>query len=160
MDILVTFRPARLEDKESLLNLFPELADFDLPVRRVDKHLWQGDAKMFCSVLEEQSMVTFVDVALDSTDTPIGVIMVTMREELLSHAPSAHLETIIVAPHARGQGLGRQLLERAEQRAFSFGAKSLTLHVFAKNVRARSLYANHGYDEEIIRCIKWLSTEG
>ena len=84
--------------------------------------------------------------------------MVTLREELLSHAPSAHLETIIVAPQARGKGLGSRLLERAEQRAIALGAKSLTLHVFSNNIRARSLYKKHGYDEELLRCIKWFDS--
>ena len=158
MDITVTYRPARLEDKEELLSLFPELADFDLPIQRVAKHLWSGDAQMLCTVLEEKSVVTFADVAVETNGEILGVIMVTLREELLSHAPSAHLETIIVAPRARGNGLASRLLERAEQRAFELGAQSLTLHVFANNVRARSLYRKHGYEEELLRCIKWFDS--
>jgi len=88
-----------------------------------------------------------------------GVIMVTIREELLSHRPSAHLETIIVSPAARGQGLGRRLLQRAERRAAELGAQSLSLHVFSANRRARSLYRSHGFDEELLRCIKWFDAD-
>ena len=73
--------------------------------------------------------------------------MVTLREELLSHAPSAHLETIVVAPAARGRGIGRSLLARAEDRAQQLGAQSLTLHVFSNNHRARRLYQRGGYEE-------------
>lgn len=156
MDIMAQYRPARLEEKEEILSLFPELADFELPTQRIARHLWSGDAEMLCTVLEEKSTVTFADVAVDSGGRIIGVIMVTLREELLSHAPSAHLETIIVAPQARGRGLGSRLLERAEQRVIELGAQSLTLHVFANNLRARALYKKHGYEEELFRCIKWL----
>ncbi|MAA79073.1 MAG: hypothetical protein CL916_07405 [Deltaproteobacteria bacterium] len=158
MNILITYRPVRIEDKEEVLSLFPELADFELPVQRVAKHLWSGDAEMLCTVLEQKSTVTFADVAVDRHGSILGVIMVTLREELLSHTPSAHLETIIVAPKARGNGLGTLLLERAEQRAFELGAKSLTLHVFFNNIRARSLYKKHGYEEELFRCIKWFDS--
>ena len=156
MNIVAHYRPAQWEEKEEILSLFPELADFELPTQRIARHLWSGDADMLCSVLEEKSTVTFADVAVDPGGRIIGVIMVTLREELLSHAPSAHLETIIVAPHVRGHGLGSRLLDRAEQRAFELGAESLTLHVFANNFRARALYKKHGYEEELYRCIKWL----
>lgn len=155
MKFLVTYRPAKPEDKEEILALFPELADFDIPIQRIAKHLWMGDADLLCSILEKKSAVTFADVAVHEEGTIMGVIMVTLREELLSHDPSAHLETIIVAPEARGHGLGSCLLERAEQRVMELGAKSLTLHVFSNNVRARTLYKKHGYEEELLRCIKW-----
>jgi ribosomal protein S18 acetylase RimI-like enzyme len=36
------------------------------------------------------------------------------------------------------------------------GASSLTLHVFSRNARARALYASEGFDEELVRAIKWL----
>jgi len=82
--------------------------------------------------------------------------MVSLREELLSHEPSAHLEAIVVDPRARGTGLGKRLMEHCEQRVRDLGAQSLTLHVFARNERARALYAIQEFDEELIRAIKWL----
>ena len=82
--------------------------------------------------------------------------MVSLREELLSHAPSAHLEAIVVSPNARGRGLGKRLMHHCEQRVRAMGARSLTLHVFANNERARALYALGTFDEELIRAIKWL----
>ena len=150
------YRPATAEDYDDLLLLLPELADFEVPIRRVASDLWEGDARLLKSVLEQKTSVTFADVAVDKYDKIQGVIMVTIREEFLSHQPSAHLETIIVAPAARGQGLGRRLLERAEARAAELGAQSLSLHVFSNNLRARSLYKSHGFEEELLRCIKWL----
>ena len=82
--------------------------------------------------------------------------MVRLRKELLSHAPSAHLEAIVVSPNARGRGLGKRLMHHCEQRVRAMGALSLTLHVFANNERARALYASETFDEELIRAIKWL----
>ena len=93
---------------------------------------------------------------MNDDDEPQGLIIVTLRQELLSRAPSAHLEAIVVAPGARGMGLGRRLLTHAESRARAAGAASMSLHVFANNVRARALYDADGYDSELIRAIKWL----
>ena len=156
MEHNICYRSAQQSDLDSILQLLPHLSDFELPLRRVARHLWEGDAALLTSVLEQRSAVTFADVAVDSVGRIQGVIMVTLREELLSHAPSAHLETIVVAPAARGRGIGRSLLARAEYRAQELGAQSLTLHVFSNNRRARRLYQRGGYEEELLRCIKWL----
>ena len=155
MNYINTYRPAEPDDYDALLKLLPQLADFDIPVRRFTNDLWEGDAELLKSVLDKETQVTFADVAVDSGNQIAGLILVTMRDEILSHEPSAHLEAIVVSPSARGQGLGRRLLQRAEDRVKELGAKTLTLHVFANNQRARSLYRSHGFDEEMLRCIKW-----
>ena len=156
MEHIDHYRAASPNDYGALLKLLPQLADFEIPIRRVAKDLWEGDAALLKEVLEKKSRVTFADVAVDSNDQIQGVILVTMREEILSHEPSAHLEAIVVTPDARGQGLGRRLLKRTEKRVRELGAISLTLHVFSNNSRARSLYRSYGFDEEMLRCIKWL----
>ena len=155
MNYINTYRPAEPDDYDALLKLLPQLADFDIPVRRFTNDLWEGDAELLKSVLDKETQVTFADVAVDSGNQIAGLILVTMRDEILSHEPSAHLEAIVVSPSARRQGLGRRLLQRAEDRVKELGAKTLTLHVFANNQRARSLYRSHGFDEEMLRCIKW-----
>ena len=155
MNYINTYRPAEPNDYDALLKLLPQLADFDIPVRRFANNLWEGDAQLLKSVLDKETQVTFADVAVDSGNQIAGLILVTMRDEILSHEPSAHLEAIVISPSARGQGLGRRLLQRAEDRVKELGAKTLTLHVFANNQRARSLYRSHGFDEEMLRCIKW-----
>ena len=156
MEHIDHYRAASPNDYDVLLKLLPQLADFEIPIRRVAKDLWEGDAALLKEVLEKKSRVTFADVAVDSNDQIQGVILVTMREEILSHEPSAHLEAIVVNPDARGQGLGRRLLKRTEKRVRELGAISLTLHVFSNNFRARSLYRSYGFEEEMLRCIKWL----
>ena len=156
MNHINTYRPAEPNDYDALLKLLPQLADFDIPVRRFANNLWEGDAALLKSVLDKETQVTFADVAINSSNEISGLILVTMREEMLNHQPSAHLEAIVVAPSARGQGLGRRLLQRTEERVKDLGAKTLTLHVFANKQRARSLYRSHDFDEEMLRCIKWL----
>jgi ribosomal-protein-alanine N-acetyltransferase len=57
----------------------------------------------------------------------------------------AYLQTIEVAPEARGQGVGRELLRRAEDSARAAGAATVWLHVNAANAGAIRLYHAHGY---------------
>ena len=151
-----TIRNAIRTDLPRILALLPLLADFNIPKNRHAGDLWSADARLAADILSDKAASAFIDVAEDSDGDIAGVIMVSLREELLSHAPSAHLEAIVVSPNARGRGLGKRLMQHCEQRARAMGALSLTLHVFAKNERARALYASETFDEELIRAIKWL----
>ena len=151
-----TIRDAIRADLPRILPLLPLLADFDIPAKRQAADLWSTDAELAANILSDKALSAFIDVAEDSHGHIAGVIMVSLREELLSHAPSAHLEAIVVSPNARGQGLGKRLMQHCEERVRAMGALSLTLHVFANNRRARSLYESETFDEELIRAIKWL----
>ena len=150
----ITIEPGNPQDSDEMLALFPRLASFELPNDRNPDHLWSGDAEMLRNWASSGNDRCLVNVAKDSDGAIVGITMVTLGEELLSHAPSAHLEAIVVAESAEGQGVGKVLLETAEATARDRGATSMSLHVFATNVRARKVYERAGYDEELIRCIK------
>ncbi len=157
----ISIQPADASHLQSILSLLPELADFDVPPRRNPDHLWQGDAEVAKQFLTETASANenrFIDVAVNEENNQVlGVVIVTMRPELLSQTPSAHLEGIVVHADARGTGLGRRLLRHVETEVKRRGAESLTLHVFANNRRAHSLYTAEGFDSELIRAVKWLS---
>ena len=141
-------RSAKPADVEAMLELFPRLAAFDLPKRRAPDDLWRGDAELLRRWSTGNAPECFVHVAVDSTQMILGVVMAQLREELLSHEPSAHLEVIAVREHAEGQGIGKALIAGMEQVLREWGAQSVTLHVFANNTRARTvagaevIYAN------------------
>lgn len=152
----IQIRPGKDSDRQAVVALMPYLADFAIPTRRQAEHLWSGDAQMAEAVLSQSSASSFIDIAEAPSGQVVGLIMVSLREEMLSHEPSAHLEAIVVAPEYRGLGLGSKLTQHCETRVKALGAKTLTLHVFNRNQRARALYAAHSFDEELIRAIKWL----
>jgi ribosomal protein S18 acetylase RimI-like enzyme len=143
--------------RHAVLALMPRLADYDVPATRNPLHLWEEDAKMFERWLEGKEEC-LVHVAVNSAGKVLGFSMVRLREELLSHEPSAHLEAIAVDKDAEGMGVGKALLTNAEQSARALGALSMTLHVFAVNTRARAVYERAGYDGELMRYIKHLDS--
>ena len=140
-----------------MLELFPRRASFDVPDNRNPEHLWGDDARMLADWASGNRDDCFVHVAKDEDGGVLGVAMVTLKPELLSHAPSAHLEVLVVASDAEGRGVGGSLLATAEEEARKRGALSMSLHVFARNQRARKVYERAGYDGELIRYIKSFS---
>lgn len=150
----VNIERAKPTDCDKILELFPRLASFEVPNARNPEQLWGDDAKMLQAWAAGTNNNCFVHIARDDAGNIAGATMVTMRPELLSHAPSAHLEVLVVAASAEGRGVGSALLDAAEAAARGRGAGSMSLHVFANNVRARKIYERAGYDAELIRCIK------
>lgn len=147
-------RKAKDTDGEAMLALLPRLAVFEIPASRTAEHLWVHDAALMRDWIDGKTNNVLMHIAEDEVGTVVGVAMVTLRPELLSHEPSAHLEAIAVSDGVEGQGVGQLLLRAAEEDAIAHGAKTITLHVFANNKRARRFYERSGYDGELMRYIK------
>ena len=150
-------RQAVGDDGEAILALMPRLASFDVPKSRNPVDLWRSDAAMFQRWLDGEAPECFVHVAEDDAQKVIGFTLTSLRPELLSHEPSAHLEAIAVGEDAEGLGVGQALLAAVEDEARAKGAKTITLHVFAVNTRARDFYEKSGYNGELLRYIKALA---
>ena len=153
----VHVRSAASDDGDAILALMPRLASFDVPESRNPVDLWRSDAAVFQRWLDGQAAECLVHVAVDDAQKIVGFTLVSLRPELLSHEPSAHLEAIAVGEGAEGMGVGQALLAAAENEAKAQGALTITLHVFANNTRARGFYEKSGYDGELIRYIKELA---
>jgi len=156
----VTLREATPDDGDAMLALLPRLAAFDLPPSRNPEHLWTHDAALLKRWLAGEAEGCRVHVAEGGDGTIVGLTIVSLRPELLSREPSAHLEAIAVAPGNEGRGIGAALLELAERDARARGAQSMSLHVFAVNERARRLYEKAGYEGELLRYTKPLVETG
>ncbi len=147
-------REATPADADAMFALLPRLAAFEIPDRREPEDLWRGDAELQRAWLDGRDDTGVVCVAVDERDRVRGVAVARLRPELLSSQPSAHLEVLVVGDGAEGRGVGRALMASIEAAVRRRGARSLTLHVFASNARARRLYDALGFSGELVRYIK------
>jgi ribosomal protein S18 acetylase RimI-like enzyme len=72
----------------------------------------------------------------------------------------AEILTLAVAPHARGKGLGRALLQSAIARAETQGAHAVFLEVGSDNPHALTLYAGLGFGKVGMRKGYYASASG
>jgi len=89
-------------------------------------------------------------VAIDGGEIA-GYVVGEMREIMISGIPHrlkmGHILNIAVdAPHRR-RGVGRRLIEEAEDRFRERNATKVTLEVRESNMEARSFYQQRGYEE-------------
>lgn len=138
------------------MQLLPMLADFEVPDGRNPRDLWFEDSELMKKVLAGNNKNTKILVATNTVDDAIAIAMYTIKPELLSHSPSAHLEAIAVHPDHARNGIAKKLIDACSDGARQHGATCMSLHVFSNNTSARSLYEHCGFDEEIIRCYKTL----
>jgi ribosomal protein S18 acetylase RimI-like enzyme len=76
---------------------------------------------------------------------PDGLAVLRFRPALWSRALECYLAELYVAPHRRGQGLGRVLMQAAMALARSEGADHMDLGTSDSDVVARALYESLGF---------------
>jgi len=91
------------------------------------------------SRLEHQAAATFL--AIDGHET-VGLVRTLVAPEDVT---SAELISMWVAPHARGQGVGRQLVAAVVEWAAHHDSTSVQLWVTETNAAARRLYESCGF---------------
>ncbi len=153
---MFTTRAARSDDLDPILELLPRLADYPLPNRRESEMFWRDDAALVAKWARGDAPDTHVRVAVDDHDHPVGTAIISLRDDMFSKERCAHLEVVVVAPEADGKGLGRTLIDEVEHVARDHGATIMSLHVLGNNARARHVYDELGFDEEMIRAVKFL----
>jgi GNAT superfamily N-acetyltransferase len=66
------------------------------------------------------------------------------------HYTYAYIGDLVVTHDARGQGIGRALIEACEAEARASGAKWLRISVLAKNAAAHALYRSAGFADHLV----------
>jgi ribosomal protein S18 acetylase RimI-like enzyme len=85
-----------------------------------------------------------VFVAYDGKQ-PLGVAICLVGFSSFRGKPLVNIHDIAVRPEARGQGIGRLLLQAVEADARQLGCCKVTLEVRSDNVRAMGLYQSVGF---------------
>lgn len=109
----------------------------DLPSREILERYWQGIVLMPLRVL----FVARLDGVICGT---CQLIRPSQNNEAQKHA--VHLTEVFVTPWARGRGLSRMLLDRAEAEAVRQGYSVINLDVRETMQAAIRLYEGAGYE--------------
>ena len=151
----ITVRAATSDDADFILALAPQLVAFGPPPPWRDlRQMTATDTLVIHRALQGLSGGASVLVAEDASGKPLGFIHVCGETDYYTRAECGHIADIVVAPDARGRGVGEALMAAAEQWARARGHSLLTLNVFVENRNARALYERMGFGAEIIRYVK------
>jgi ribosomal protein S18 acetylase RimI-like enzyme len=89
--------------------------------------------------------------------TVVGLAAMSTLLLLERDRPLCRLTSLIVAPGARGHGVGHSLLERVESEASELGCDRLEVTSRADREDAQAFYVNLGFEETPRRFVKDLT---
>jgi GNAT superfamily N-acetyltransferase len=152
----ITIRPADARDHAFVLGLVPELLAFGPPAWRDRGEMIATDTSVIGDALAGRTAGAAVLIAEDAAGTRLGFIHVSAERDYYLQRDCGHVGDIVVAPEARGRGVGRALLSAAERWAVDRGYRLLTLNVFVENRGPQALYEHAGFSAEAIKYVKKL----
>jgi GNAT superfamily N-acetyltransferase len=152
----ITIRPAGAADRAFVLGLVPDLLAFGPPAWRDREEMVATDTRVIDEALGGRIEGSTVLVAEDAQGAPLGFIHLTGETDYYLQATCGHVADIVVAPVARGQGVGRALLTAAERWARDRGYRLLTLNVFVQNRGPQAVYEALGFSAEVMKYVKRL----
>lgn len=96
--------------------------------------------------LQHNSSIVFL--AIDDAQSAVGFTQLYPTFCSLAAGPIFVLYDLFVRPEARGQGIGRALMQRARRHAEESGALRIDLSTGKGNKPAHALYESLGYDRD------------
>ncbi|MET9318052.1 GNAT family N-acetyltransferase [Kribbella sp. NPDC003505] len=134
---VASVRPARLDDREQVWPLVQAFAVSFTPERRAFDTTWP-------QLLDVPN--TLFLVAEDADGTVVGYLLGSTHLTFLANGRVAWVEELMVDETVRQSGVGRRLMEHAEQGAKSAGAAYVAL----ASRRAGPFYLALGYEDSAV----------
>ncbi|HXY20758.1 MAG TPA: GNAT family N-acetyltransferase [Gemmatimonadales bacterium] len=150
----VTIRPATGGDRDWILGHAPHLHDFGPPPYRPREVMDRAVVASIDGALSGAAPGAEVLVAVGEGGERLGFIHLHGATDFFTGERHGHVSDIVVAPEARGRGVGEALMTAAEGWARSRGYRLLSLHVFDGNTGARAFYARLGYQADVRKLVK------
>jgi GNAT superfamily N-acetyltransferase len=138
-------RPATDADASFVIGLAPRLGETQ-PLWRERGEVAIGTARALSRALATPRDDEAVLIAEDGAGTSVGFLYIVTASDFFTNEPVAHVSELALARD--GTGAGAALMRAAEAWALERGARYVSLHVNARNERARAFYERLGYDLE------------
>ena len=158
MPVIREYQP---EEAQQIEACFVALQDF---LHRLDPQVLEGQAArpyldfMLASCRKTSGKIFVAEV--EKQIVGFVCLWLKVQSDELDEEPAeyAFISDLVILPAYRGRGLGRMLLQTAEEYARRHGATALKLEVLAKNEGALSLYQRHGFSAYQLLLVKNLDS--
>jgi len=158
MEQKITIRKSTREDIPFIGQHAYRLLEFGPPAWRRQEHelMIKADIRHNTEAILSDNPDIEVFIAEDENDIPCGFLHMCMQTDYYTGERHAHITDIVVIKNAEGKGIGRLLMEKADDWAREKKARWITLNVFEENKHAMAHYEKAGYHKEWTKYLKEL----
>jgi ribosomal protein S18 acetylase RimI-like enzyme len=139
----VRIRKFRLSDREHIFSLVGRFSEFELPEWRSKEEIDQANHSFLDQSMKDPEAGSAIFIA-EEGGAFAGFVHLQSQTDYFTGEKYGYISDLAVVKEFEGRGVGRILLETAEDWTRSNGYALLTLYVFAGNTRARQVYENMG----------------
>ena len=147
-------------DEEFIISLISRFSEFDLPEWRRINDIDNTNRLALLRAMEQPEPESAIFIAEDESAGQIGFVHLQTRIDYFNGEKQGYISDLAVDSSFEGQGVGRILLETAENWSREQGYALLTLFVFAGNKHAQYVYEKSGFAQDIIRYAKVIGPKG
>lgn len=138
-------------------SLIPRFSEFDLPAWRQRNEIDNTNLTSLKKAIETPEAGAVIYIAEDEAGKRAGLLHLQIQTDYFNGKKVGYISDIVVDSSFEGQGVGRILLDKAEEWARAEGCHLLSLYVFSNNLHARKIYEKLGFNEEVTKYVKPLS---
>lgn len=158
IEVPISIGAAKRAERAAILALAKRLTAFG-PTTRSVAEITRRERRALAETLDGRLPGSALFVARNNRKRVVGVVQCETHEDYFTGEAHGHVGILAVARSAEGKGVGRALLQAAEEWGRRQGYRWLTLSVFVDNLRAREFYLRQGWRAEIETHFKTLSGE-
>jgi ribosomal protein S18 acetylase RimI-like enzyme len=137
-----------------IISLVTRFSEFDLPAWRSAHEVDHTNRMLLEKAMETPEPDSQIFVAEAKNGRRAGFIHLQTQTDYFTGEKHGYISDLAVDKTFEGQGIGRMLVDQAEEWAHQKGYRLLTLYVFAGNQRAQRLYERNGFSQEVIMYVK------
>lgn len=142
---MLEVRKADGKDQDVIFELIRELADavgFAAQAPLIDIGIWSGTLK---KMLRSADWIFLLAV---DDGVPLGLVLIYVRPTLTTGMNKAIITEMVVTEKARGEGVGRALIEEARRQALQSGCSTMAVATELDNAGAKAFYDKTGFTQE------------
>jgi ribosomal protein S18 acetylase RimI-like enzyme len=155
---MISIRKAVPGDADFIALHAHRLLNFNLPDWRANEKekMIKADVQHITNALLKDDHEDCVFIAMDKENKACGFLRVILQKDYYTGEKHAHVNDIVVTRESEGRGIGKLLLQKADEWATARKSRWITLNVFGENQHARAVYEKQGYHIEWIKYLKQL----
>jgi ribosomal protein S18 acetylase RimI-like enzyme len=156
---MIHIRDFQPSDHDFIAALVLRFSEFDLPEWRTRSEVDNINRVTLQKAIEQPEPGSVIFVAEDDEGRQAGFIHLQTQIDYFNGEKHGYISDLAVDKVFEGQGVGRALMNKAEEWARQQGYGLLTLYVFAGNKRAQLFYEKNGFQQEVIKYAKGINAD-